>query len=131
MTLLLQKRLARAILKISPYKIKIKTGEEKRVLSKKTRKDIRYEINRGNIFKEKIIGQVRHKGLKKQNEGSIKGSRVKYQKRQWILKIRAQRKVLKINKRTLPTTEIYRQFYLKIKGNYFKNKKSLLQRINK
>jgi ribosomal protein L19E len=47
-------------------------------------------------------------------------------KRTWISKIRKLRQVLKQNKKGLSD---YRSIYLKIKGNYFKNTKALLNYI--
>ena len=53
-------------------------------------------------------------------------------KTDWISKIRCQRKLLKTERNNLSKRGLnYRNLYLKVKGNYFKNQNSLLKYISK
>ncbi len=142
MMLKLQKRLAAEILKCSPDRVKfIETGLEE-IREAITREDIKKLIKRGLIYKEQIKGmnRERKKKIREQKQkgrrkgpGSRKGKKTARtpKKEAWMMKIRAQRNLLRTLKKDEYIDEkAYRDLYRKAKGGSFRSKRHLLLYIH-
>ncbi|AAR39227.1 NEQ379 [Nanoarchaeum equitans Kin4-M] len=133
-----QRRMAAEILKVGLDRVWIDPNHLKEVAEALTKDDIRELIKRGIIKKLPIEGQSRkrarelHEKKKKgrrRGPGSRKGKRTARAdpKRQWINKVRAQRKLLKeLKEKKIIDNKTYWDLYKKVKGNLFKSRSHLL-----
>ena len=135
--MMLQKRLASAILKCSPKRVKFDSISIAEIKEAITKSDIKQLISEGIIKKlpargisrariRKNIDQRkkgRHKGV-----GSRKGkptSRLP-SKKDWMNRIRLQREFLKeIRKKAMISGTAYKDLYKKSKGGFFRNKRHI------
>lgn len=133
-----QKRLAAEILGVGVHRIKIDPEKVKEIEKMLTKDDIRFAIAQGWIWAEKIKGtsRVRARKLHEQRKkgrrrghGSRKGKKTARldPKREWINKIRAIRKLLRILKaKNIIDRKTYRKAYLMAKGGFFRSRRHLL-----
>ncbi|MBR9682976.1 50S ribosomal protein L19e [Candidatus Woesearchaeota archaeon] len=132
-----KKLLAAKILKVSPKKIKFKAEALEDIGKAITRSDIRGLIAVKDITQSKKphhsrvrarkIATQKKKGLRK-GHGSRKGKKHSKisKKEKWMVKIRAQRKLLKqLRERDLIAPKNYRLVYAKSKGGFFRNRRHL------
>mmetsp|Transcript_25700 Transcript_25700/g.59178 ORF Transcript_25700/g.59178 Transcript_25700/m.59178 type:complete len:191 (+) Transcript_25700:42-614(+) len=139
----LQKRIASSILKCGKRKVWLDPNELRKIRITSSRANIRKLANRGYILKKndqshsknhirlkkEAKSKGRHKGPGKR-EGTL-NSRCS-QKVSWITKQRVLRHLLKkLRKMNKIDKHLYRELYLKCKGNVFKNKKILIDYIYK
>lgn len=133
MKLSTQKRLAAEVMKVGISRVWIDPEFEDEVSLAITRSDIRRLVDEGAIQKKQKLGvsrgRARHilgqkrKGQRR-GEGRRKG---KYTsklsgKDRWIMKIRPMRRELKkLREEGKITRRVYRDLYLKAKGNAFRN----------
>lgn len=133
------KELASKILKTGITKIYIDPTKTSKVKEAMTKDDVRGLIAERIIKKRqdnyqskaraRVLKEKKQKGRRK-GKGKRKGTkktRVE-KKKNWISKVRAQRKTLKELKKSHPkevSEKGYSNIYKKIKGNYFKGKKYL------
>jgi large subunit ribosomal protein L19e len=137
------KELAAGILKVGVTKIYIDPTQNAKVKEAMTKDDIRGLIaervikKRQNNYqsksKSKVLKEKKQKG-RKRGSGKRKGTkRTRNEKKStWIKKVRAQRRTLKELKESNPEAvkeKGYSKIYKKIKGNYFKGKKYLVEYI--
>lgn len=125
MNLKTQKRLAADLLGVGKKKVWIDQDSLNEVADAITREDIRELINQGVIKKKKKQGQKRKKGKKKQGMGSRKGGKGarKDEKREYVRKVRAQRKFIKkLEEEGKITHETYKELYRRISGGFFRSK---------
>jgi len=133
-----QKRIAARILKCSRKRVWFDPDRLSDIKEAITKADIRPLIKEGCIVKvlpkgvsrgraRKIIIQKR-KGRQK-GHGSRKGKATARmsRKREWINKIRAQRMLLKeLRDNKKISNKLYREFYLKSKGGFFRSRRHIL-----
>ena len=128
-----QRRLAAKILKVGVNRVKIDPDSLSDVALAITREDVRRHIDDGNIRKRKVKsisrGRARALHAKKRRGqrmgiGSRKGPKYSRlpKKRQWINRVRAQRKFLRqLRDEGYIDTNTYRTLYLQSKGGLFRN----------
>jgi large subunit ribosomal protein L19e len=128
-----QRRIAASVLKIGANRVWIEPEAAEDIEAAITRHEIRKLINEGLIkaLPEKKVSKGRarvriaqKKAKRRRGPGRRKGSRysVVSRKTQWMKKIRAQRKRLKIlRERRIITINSYRILYRKSKGGEFRN----------
>ena len=133
MKLSTQKRLAADVLKVGMSRVWIDPDFEDEVSLAITRDDIRRLIDEGAIQKKRTIGVSRGRArhiLNQKRKGQRKGPGRKKgpatsklsSKERWMMKIRPMRKELrKLRDTGKITPKIYRELYLKAKGNAFRN----------
>lgn len=143
MNLKLQRRIAAKLLKAGESRIWIDPKKLEEVSKAITKEDIRKLIELGVIKakKKKGVSTYRAKKLKIQRKkgrrrghGKRKGSRKARtkKKRMWINTIRPLRRLLKSLKvGGKITPKIYRELYLKAKGNFFRSTSHLKSYIEK
>lgn len=138
MNLKLQKKLAAQITKTSKKRVKISPEGREQVKQAITKADIISLVKEGIIKIAPIIGTSKHRARARKiakskgrqrglaNRKGTKNARLPH-KREWINKVRLQRKVLKElkDKEKINKSE-YRNIYLKIKGGFFRSKKHLI-----
>jgi len=128
LTLRTVRRLAADILGVGENRVWIDPEQLDRVAEAMTREDVKILIREG-IIKAKPVkgisrGRIREKMLQKRRGrrkglGSRKGSTIS-RKRMWIIKVRAQRKFLKLlRKRRIISRSVYRKLYMMVKGGAF------------
>ena len=131
MNLSSKKRMAAELMKVGVNRVKIRPGDEENVDEAITKSSIRGLISSGSIFHipEKGISRGRHRAKSnKRNAGSRKGKKgARLSKKEaWMLKVRSQRKHLKIMKdRGEITSSTRRTLYMQIKGGMIRNVKHL------
>lgn len=128
-----QKRIAADILGVGIGRVWIDPNVEEDLSLALTREDIRKLITDGIIKKNPIIGvsrgRARRIALKKKRglrrgQGSRKGKAGARtpKKRTWINKVRSQRRYLsELREKELIPPSVYRELYLKVKGNAYRN----------
>ncbi|MHA1137046.1 MAG: 50S ribosomal protein L19e [Candidatus Thorarchaeota archaeon] len=133
MKLSTQKRLAADVLKVGQTRVWIDPEFEDEVSLAITRDDIRRLVDEGAIQKKRTIGVSRGRArhiLKQKRKGQRKGPGRKKgkatskmsSKERWMMKIRPMRKQLrKLRDTGKITPKVYRELYLKAKGNAFRN----------
>jgi len=138
----LQKKLASRILKSGLKRIKIIPGNEKEISEAITKFDIKGLIKKNLIKKvqKKGVSRVRANKIRKQKQkgrkkgkGSRKGkaNARSNKKRNWINKIRAQRKIINaLKKNKTVTSEVYKTLYKKSKGGFFRSVNHLKLYLN-
>jgi len=137
MKLTLQKRLAATRFKSGKSRIKCNPEQLKDIKEALTAADVRRLIKSGAIHVEQKQGSSKSRARniklqkskgRRQGKGSRKGSRTARlpRKQAWMLKIRVQRKFLKLlYKKQLLTSSIYRNLYRKAKSGMFRSKRHL------
>ncbi len=133
MKLSTQKRLAADVMKIGMSRVWIDPEFEDEVSLAITRDDIRRLIDEGAIQKKRVTGVSRSRArhiLSQKRKGQRKGPGKKKGKatstlsgkERWMMKIRPMRKELrKLRDTGKITPKVYRELYLKAKGNAFRN----------
>jgi large subunit ribosomal protein L19e len=133
MKLSTQKRLAADVMKIGTTRVWIDPEFEDEVSLAITRDDIRRLIDEGAIQKKRTTGVSRGRAryiLNQKRKGQRKGPGKKKGhatskmsgKDRWMMKIRPMRKELRMLRDTGKITpKVYRELYLKAKGNAFRN----------
>ena len=133
MKLTTQKRLAAGVMKVGISRVWIDPEFEDEVSLAITRNDIRRLVDEGAIQRKQEIGvsrgrarhilQQKRKGQRK-GPGKRKGKHTSKlsSKDRWMMKIRPMRKELKkLRDEGKITRRVYRDLYLKAKGNAFRN----------
>jgi len=135
-----QKRMAAEIMKIGKNRVHISPTNLEEVKQAITREDVKKLIKKGIIKKKKINGissfrKKKHTAQKKKGRrkgvGSRKGKKGARtpKKRNWINKIRIQRRFLLNIKNKLKKGQ-FRRLYLMCKGGFFRSKAHLKLFIN-
>ena len=132
-----QKRLAACVLKCSKKRIILDPDRSSEIKEAITKVDIR------GLIKDKAIKKVHAKGVsrgrarkriiqkrkgKQKGKGSKKGSRGARipRKREWINKIRTQRKLLRtLKENKIINNKLYRDLYSKSTGGFFRSKRHI------
>lgn len=127
MSVVTVRRLAADLLGVGENKIRMKSTEIKRVEEALTRSDILNLIKDGAVYKLQMRGRKKIEKKARKTAGKKRGRATINQKREWMTRVRAQRKYLKelINSKTLDK-QFKRQVYRKIKSGIFKSKKVML-----
>nr|UXY86983.1 60S ribosomal protein L19 [Cryptomonas paramecium] len=138
-----QKKVASRILGCGKRKIWIDPNEKKEILLSNNRINIIKMIKRGHILKKNLNHRSNLK-FKTRKESSAKGRHHGIGKKKgtsnarfciktaWIVKQRVLRNLLKKYKYKMKINKhLYRNLYKKCKGNIFKNKRTLIEYINK
>jgi len=128
-----KKRIAAKILRIGKNRIKLDSSKLPEIKEAITKSDIRALISSHTIstkplkghsrFRTRKVHRQKRKG-KRKGFGSRKGkktARLK-RKRTWISRVRTQRKFIKnLKEKKLISKQVYRDLYVKIKSNRFRN----------
>ncbi|TFH08419.1 MAG: 50S ribosomal protein L19e [Candidatus Thorarchaeota archaeon] len=142
MKLSTQKRLAADVMKIGQSRVWMDPTFEDEVSLAITRDDVRRLIDEGAIQKKRYIGVSRGRAryiLTQKRKGQRKGTGTKKGKasanmsgkERWMMKIRPMRKELrKLRDTGKITPKVYRELYLKAKGNAFRNTAHLRTHIS-
>ncbi len=138
MKLKVQKKLAANVMKCSPKKVKIDPTRLEDIKESITKKDIRGLIKEKAITEKKTqqhsrsrarkIRKQKTKG-KRKGPGSKKGTKnsVLSKKDRWMLRIRAQRKLLReLRESKKITNQTYNEMYLKSKGGFFRSRRHIM-----
>ena len=137
MKLNLQKKLAADILKCSKKKVSLDTSRLEDIKESITKADIRSLISEGAIKKKasNAISRVRARKIalqkrkgRRKGPGRRKGKKTARlsKKRSWINRIRTQREFLKqLKEKSIITSSIYQQLYMKSKGGFFRSKRHI------
>ncbi|MCX8146977.1 MAG: 50S ribosomal protein L19e [Candidatus Woesearchaeota archaeon] len=133
MDLKVQRRIAAEVLKCSPKKVCFDDVHISEIKEAITKDDIRSLINRGLIMikpskehsrgRARLIRRQKRKG-KRRGHGSRKGRKTARSpaKREWVNKVRAQRKLLKnLKQKGLIDKKTYYDLYKKSKGGFFRS----------
>ncbi|MHA2600580.1 MAG: 50S ribosomal protein L19e [Candidatus Thorarchaeota archaeon SMTZ1-83] len=133
MKLSTQKRLAAGVMKVGTSRVWIDPQFEDEVSLAITREDIRRLVDEGAIQKRQKLGVSRGRAryiLKQKRKGQRKGPGRKKgkhtanlsKKDRWMMKIRPMRRELtRLRGEGRITRSVYRDLYLKAKGNAFRN----------
>lgn len=137
------KRISSNIMKCGKDKVWVDPNETSRIKEATTRKGIKQLISDGVIIRKpnalKTRYNIRIRRMKKEKgrrcgEGRKKGkasARIN-PKKVWIEKIRGLRSILKQQREdNIINKKEYRELYYQTKGNLFKTKKNLLEKIHK
>jgi large subunit ribosomal protein L19e len=138
MNLTLQKRLASQIMNCGSDRVKLNTESLEQIKEAITNADVKGLIKKGLITKVPKKGISRYRAQLRINQrkrgrrrghGTRKGTygaRMK-DKDKWMGKVRLQRSTLKELKETKKLTpEEYHEFYMKIKGGFFRSKRHMM-----
>ncbi|HID72387.1 TPA: hypothetical protein EYP38_00480 [Candidatus Micrarchaeota archaeon] len=127
MTIATVRRLAADILNVGERRIWINPYEVEEVKKMATRADVRDLIDKGTVKKMPVAGRKKVGKKVRRNKGSRKGSTDKKEKKLWMQKVRAQRRLLAsmMKEGALPPEE-KRRIYSRIKSGLFRNKKAML-----
>lgn len=121
------RRLAADLLGVGENRIRINSANMSEVLSAMTRVDVQ------GLIDKKVVKAIPKKGRRKKehkrrrSEGSVRGKRGDLEKKEWMKKVRAQRKFLK----TLLALKALegknkRAIYMKVKSGIFRSKRAML-----
>lgn len=133
MSLTLQKRLAAELLKCGESRVRFDEERLEEIEAAISREEIKRLIEDGAIYKiqEKGISRGRLRGRKKRRgPGSRKGGKYSIisRKTQWMLKVRAQRRVLKKLRDSKMLVEgAYRKVYKMVKSGTFKSVSAMME----
>ena len=126
----LQKRLAAQVLRVGEHRVWLDPTKREEIRKAVTRADIRRLVLKGYIKALPVkIRKSREKRKRKRGPGSKKGSKYAKlpRKKQWILRIRAQRRLLLLLKQKGKLDpQSYRKLYRLSKGGVFRSKAHLL-----
>jgi len=133
-----QKRLAAGILKVGKARVWFDDQRLEEIKEAITREDMRGLIKGKAIQKKPLVGVSRARARKRKLQRSKgrqagpgsrkgkKGARLSSKKR-WMMKVRAQRGLLKtLKEKDLLNQGIYRKIYLKVKGGFFRSRRHIL-----
>ena len=141
MKLNLQRRMAASLLKCGKDRVWFDPEHMEEIARAITRQDIRRLIKKGYIDKKQVKGtsRVRARELEEKKKkgrrkgpGSRKGKKTARSPRKllWMIKIRAQRKLLReLKEKGEIGRKIYRRLYMIAKGGMFRSKSHLLSYI--
>ncbi|MCD6279254.1 50S ribosomal protein L19e [Candidatus Micrarchaeota archaeon] len=128
------KRVAAKIMKVGENKVRIKPGYESRIAETLTREDVRELIKEKIVYKTSIKGVSRARAKKRAEQkrkgrrkgpGKKKGKHKGINKKMWMNRIRAQRKILNEFRDKMDSYDRGRIYY-RIKGGLFKSKIALM-----
>jgi len=127
MSIVTVRRLAADLLGVGENKIRMKSTDIKRVEEALTRSDVLNLVKDGVVYKLQKRGRRKKVKRSRKTTGKRRGRATINQKKEWMSRIRAQRKYLKelIASKTLDK-QYKRQIYKKIKSGIFKSKKVML-----
>ncbi len=137
MKLTSQRRIAAQILKVGKNKVKFDISKLSEIKEAITKTDIRSLINQKIIKAKPVKGTSRYRArkLKKQKAkgrrkgpGSRKGKKTARfpRKKKWMLKVRTQRKLIRLLKdKKIITPKIFRDLYKKVTGNFFRSRRHI------
>lgn len=133
-----QKRLAASVMKTSPYKVKFSQSRLADIKEAITKADIKLLIAEKAIKKDPVKGISRARANKtkvqkskdlRKGLGSREGKKTARlsKKKNWMNKVRVQRKVLAdLKSRQRISNSTYRDLYYKSKGGYFRSRRHIL-----
>lgn len=137
MTFRTQKRLSAELLGVGENRVVFDSEKLDEIKEAITREDIRLLINSGAIFKKPVKSTSRgrfRKRLIQKRKGRRKGmgrrkgtyNARNSKKNVWMSKVRTQRRFLKdLRAKSVISKEQFKEFYGKIKGNFFRSKSHL------
>ena len=132
-----QKRIAAAVLKCSPKKVKFDSEKAEEIKSSITKRDMKTLVEQGIVKKTKSNQQSRVRARlrasqksrgRRKGHGTRKGSSNSRlpRKKAWISKIRLQRSFLRtLRAKKEISQQNYRDLYMKSKGGFFRSKRHL------